>query len=141
MAGSGSNARVVDNTQDAVTDVSLEHMVEAITLDETLVDSERIDVIKMDIEGAEPRAWRGMPQIIEELRPVVVFEFSPEAIKLTSHVEPADFLEEVINKGYELFIINREEGRSPDPQKPEQIIQRHHQTGITHLDLIALPQK
>ena len=141
VAGSSSNARIVDFSPTTVSDVSLTHLVEAITLDEILTEVDRIDVIKMDIEGAEPRAWRGMAKIVREFCPVIFFEFSPNAIKLTSHVEPSDFLEEVISSGYELFVIDRQGGRKADSQTPEQIIQYRRRLGATHFDLIAVPQE
>ena len=141
VSGSSSIGRVVDSYQPADTDVNLEHLVEAVPLDEILAENDRIDVIKMDIEGAEPRAWRGMVKIVREFRPVVLLEFSPKAIELTSKVEPKGFLDDVISNGYDLFIIDKQEGRLAEPQEPAQIIQSLQQEGGTHFDLIAVPQE
>ncbi|MBE2225377.1 MAG: FkbM family methyltransferase, partial [Anaerolineae bacterium] len=78
--------------------------VQAITLDETLADLSQLDVIKMDIEGAEPRAWQGMVETIKKHRPIVIFEFAPSAIQLTSQVKPEEFLT-TIQQNYDLFIL------------------------------------
>lgn len=139
VTGSSSNGRVVDFSPHAVQGAGPERLVEAITLDEILAEIDRIDVIKMDIEGAEPRAWQGMAQIVQRHGPVVIFEFSPHAIEVTSHSKPAEFLEAVISSGYDLFIINNHGGRTGKTQSPEQIIQRQQKSGLTHLDIIAIP--
>jgi hypothetical protein len=56
----------------------------------------------------------------------------------TSHVDPANFLEQVMLRGYDLFIIKAEGGLSDRALNPEQIIQRHAQTGLTHVDILAM---
>jgi FkbM family methyltransferase len=140
VSGFGSNARVIDFSPQAVPGAGPDNLVEAFTLDEILAETDRIDVIKLDIEGAEPRAWQGMEQIITQHRPTIVFEFSPNLIKVTSHVEPTDFLEQVMQRGYDLFIIKNEGRLTHSAQSPEQIIQWHKQTGLAHIDILALPR-
>ena len=39
-----------------------------------------IDFIKMDIEGAELGALKGMKQMLEELHPIIIMEFHPDSI-------------------------------------------------------------
>lgn len=55
-----------------------------------------IDLIKMDIEGAEPMAWRGMQRILQNTD-VIVLEISADT--------PKKFIEE-INEKYNLSVIN-----------------------------------
>lgn len=47
------------------------------TLDESLADQERIDLIKIDVEGSELEVLRGGRAILERQRPIVYFEFLP----------------------------------------------------------------
>ena len=141
VSGFSSNARVIDFTSEAVPGSGPERPVEAFTLDEMMTETERIDVIKMDIEGAEPRAWQGMEQSVNRHRPVLIFEFSPNLIKVTSHIDHAEFLETVIKKDYDLFIIKAEGGLTDRALNPEQIIQRHAQTGLSHVDILAMPRE
>ena len=65
----------------------------------------RVDVIKMDVQGAEELALRGANEIVSSMRPIVIFEFFPEgAISLgLSPNGPWDFLE---GHGYEFFIVD-----------------------------------
>jgi FkbM family methyltransferase len=55
--------------------------VEALTVDEICRQSDfRPDVIKMDIEGAECRALRGMSRVLRESRPKLLIEVHPAAM-------------------------------------------------------------
>lgn len=114
------------------------YTVQAITLDEVLPDLSRLDLIKMDIEGAEPRAWQGMTQTIKKYRPIIIFEFSPEAIQLTSQTKPEDFLM-ALQQTYNLFVLSDSGKKSSQSQSKEEIMQllvdaQHH------LDIVAYPR-
>lgn len=50
--------------------------IETVALDDFLKDSE-IDIIKMDIEGAEVLAFQGMSRVLKEKRPVIFLEMHP----------------------------------------------------------------
>ena len=65
----------------------------------------RVDVIKMDVQGAEELALRGANEIVASMRPVVIFEFFPEgAASLGLPPNGAwNFLEE---HGYDFFIVD-----------------------------------
>jgi FkbM family methyltransferase len=65
----------------------------------------RVDVIKMDVQGAEELALRGANEIVASTRPVVIFEFFPEgAASLGLSPNGAwNFLE---GHGYEFFILD-----------------------------------
>jgi len=72
--------------------------VESVTLDEFFKDKEyRVDVIKMDIEGAEMAAILGMDRIIKENNGLKVFsEFYPSLIRAMGY-SPEDLLDKLIN--------------------------------------------
>ena len=63
-------------------------------------------MVKLDIEGAEPRAWQGMQEIVRRHRPVLLFEFSPELLRVTGHIEPAAFLDKIVDAGYALYLLS-----------------------------------
>ena len=137
---SSSNARIIDFSDEAVPGLNATILVKAVTLDETLADAPKIDLIKLDIEGAEPRAWQGMRQIVRRYRPVILFEYSPELLQDTSHIEPAFLLDEIAGAGYDLFILSTAGKQSQTPQSRDQIVLAQAQTGSTHLDLVAYPK-
>ena len=140
VGGTNSNGRIIDFTPEATPGQATPILVEAVVLDDTLPDLDRVDVVKLDIEGAEPRAWQGMQQIVSKFRPILVFEFSPELIPITSHVTAESFLDEIISHQYELFILERFKDKSQQPQTKQQILDAHQASSLTHLDLVAIPR-
>ena len=74
------------------------------------LDIPRVDVVKIDVEGAEPLVFRGATATIERDRPVIVFEFSCEMTERVSGVAPRDHLEMFASYGYTLSLIERPAG-------------------------------
>jgi FkbM family methyltransferase len=140
VGGTNSNGRIIDFSPDAVPGQATPLLIEAVSLDDTLPNLERVDVIKLDIEGAEPRAWQGMRQIISRFRPTIVFEFSPALIPVTSHVSAESFLDEILSHQYDLYILERFKEKSAQPQSKQQILNAQANSGLTHLDLAAIPR-
>lgn len=72
--------------------------VESVTLDEFFAgENRRIDVIKIDIEGAEVRAFSGMEKLIEENEKLKMFiEFYPDAIREMGD-SPEDFARRLLD--------------------------------------------
>lgn len=114
--------------------------IEAVTLDETLAGLERLDVIKIDVEGAEARAWQGMQAILARHRPVLVFELSPDLLRQTSGVEPGEFLADV-QRDYHLFIIPPDGKVGSRPDDIPAILERYAALSVTHLDILARPRR
>jgi len=114
--------------------------VKGIALDTFLENEPRIDVIKMDIEGAEGRALQGMQQLIRRHRPIIFTEFSPHGLESRSNISPEVYLERLYGLGYELFVLDRKRGKSPTPQSKDQIMQYFAAEESDHLDLVAYPK-
>jgi hypothetical protein len=110
-----------------------------VTLDKTLSDVSRIDMVKLDIEGAEPRAWQRMQDFVRRHRPVLLFEFSPVLLRVTGHIEPAAFLDKIIDAVYELDILSADGKTRELPQSRDQILLAQERSGRMHLDLAAMP--
>jgi len=71
----------------------------------------RIDFIKMDIEGAEGLALKGMRQTITQFRPKVLMEINPERLRtLGSSVE--EVIRPFQELGYQITLIGRRKSRS-----------------------------
>ncbi|MEZ4595202.1 MAG: FkbM family methyltransferase [Chloroflexota bacterium] len=113
-------------------------MVTAVPLDEALADQPRIDVIKMDIEGAEGLALRGAIQLLRQHRPVLFTEFRPPSIASRSQMAGDTFLNQLREIGYELRVIHRQGGPHPTPQSNAEIMACFAQVSPTHLDLLAV---
>lgn len=79
--------------------------IPTVALDAMLADLERVDVVKMDIDGGELRALRGMQQLLRRYRPTLFFEFSPYTLRRFGACEPEALLAEVVATGYRLQAI------------------------------------
>lgn len=72
---------------------------------------ERVDLVKMDIQGAEGRALRGMCEVIAKSAGLTLFtEFWPEGL-WSSGVDPRVFLASLRNLGFTIFEISERERR------------------------------
>lgn len=66
--------------------------VPTVALDAELAGLERLDLVKVDAEGMEPLALRGMQQLLQRFRPVLLSEFHPWAMERATGVAAADYL-------------------------------------------------
>ncbi len=82
--------------------------LQTITLDDALAGG-RIDLVKIDAEGAEYAIWRGMQAIVARGEPMtILLEFTPERI-----ADPAGFLAELAAAGFDLARIDPRHGVVP----------------------------
>jgi FkbM family methyltransferase len=114
--------------------------IQAVVLDEILLSVPRIDAFKMDIEGFEPFALRGMLKIIDKHKPVLVTEFSPWHIEHRCGLPPQEYLDHLAAIGYRLSIIESS-GRVTPAKDPAAIMKFWSalQNDKMQLDLIARP--
>jgi hypothetical protein len=75
---------LAENDEEAV-------IVPAVTLDFLLQNEPRIDIIKMDIEGSEAKAWQGMQQVIKKHHPIILMEFFPALLEKNSGTKQISF--------------------------------------------------
>jgi FkbM family methyltransferase len=79
--------------------------VDTVALDQDLADLPRIDVVKIDAEGAEPRILRGMRRIIERSPEITLFiEFAPTHL-IRAKVDMLDFLAEIRAQGFQIHEV------------------------------------
>ncbi len=74
----------------------------------------RVDFIKMDIEGSEWKAVKGMRRILTSNKDIkLLTEFCPELLKMSGG-DLRSFLSELNNLGFKLYDVNREDSRVMD---------------------------
>ncbi|MFH1714396.1 MAG: FkbM family methyltransferase [Candidatus Nealsonbacteria bacterium] len=85
--------------------------VQAVSLDSFFKkEPSRIDVIKMDVEGAEAMVFAGMEQIIRANPKIVIFiEFDPQALRAAGS-SPEELLKTIKQQDFLIYNIN--EGKS-----------------------------
>lgn len=80
---------------------------EVVALDTTLTDPTPISFVKMDIEGAEYFALKGMTRLIETHKPVILIEINPfflEGFK----IKESDLRDLISKSGYKTFVYSKE---------------------------------
>ena len=88
-------AEVAGPTEDAVA-------VESVTIDALTRDWPRVDLIKIDVEGAEESVWRGMERTISDNPDlVVILEFN-----VPRYEDPRAFLGTIESAGFALRYID-----------------------------------
>jgi FkbM family methyltransferase len=86
--------------------------IDTVALDDFFKENElKVDILKMDIEGAELAAFQGMSRLIKKSPHMKVFsEFYPEALK-TFGYSPKEYLDGWVKLGYKIFYINEKQSR------------------------------
>jgi FkbM family methyltransferase len=97
-----------------------------------------VDLIKMDIEGAEISALRGMKKTIANSPDLVlVMEYNPQALRAFGH-KPETAITEVLAMGFRRAQVIEGNGRLTDlTQAPDQIKQLTQQL-MTHMGVVNL---
>jgi FkbM family methyltransferase len=96
--------------------------IEATTLDEHFAEYQgKIDFIKMDIQGSEGRAVRGMQGLLRKYRDVkIITEFWPAGLR-RSGIEARDYLADLERQGFRLFRID-EDGETTESTTSEELL-------------------
>jgi len=107
--------------------------VESIKLDSAIPPNFNIDIIKMDIQGAEMLAMEGMLEILNRnYKMYLVTEFWPYAIEKSGHI-PRKLLEQIIQTGFKISILKN--GQQIPIENPLEII--HDYSKTEHFNLIC----
>ncbi len=116
------------------------------TLDWMCRDLDRLDVVKMDIEGHELFAWRGARELFERFKPRIATEFHPYAMRENSGLDCSDYLAMLFDYSAEVEVILSAEcvkvctTQTEVMREWEASDQRHGGRGTSHLDLFVRPR-
>jgi FkbM family methyltransferase len=135
----GTNAQFVTDERLAAADgpMTFTTTVRTYPLDDVLGPLPRLDVVKLDIEGAEGRAVKGAAKLLETHRPVVFSEFSPLLLNAVSSMSGLDYLRWFTDRGWEVAVVG--EGRGPE--EPEVVQSRWEDDRSRHLDVVFTPRR
>lgn len=103
------------------------------TLDDVLEAEqvERVDVIKIDVQGYEMETLRGMRECLARHRPALVFEYDAWAWR-QANVQPADAFNMLDAAGYRICRLDGSTGATERPLDRKESLP-------DYLDLLALP--
>jgi FkbM family methyltransferase len=96
----------------------------------------RIDMIKIDVEGAEYQALQGARAVIERDHPPIVSEFSPPALEAISGVSGPEYLQFLTARGYRLSVLG-DAGPIGCGTDVELVMRHFGDSGVDHIDLLA----
>ncbi len=116
-----------------------EQTVPCVRLDSALAGANRVDLVKIDVEGHEIDVLRGARHILDAFSPIVIFEFgSPNA--------PAspDAADDLVSRGYDLHCVRYDahEGATLLPLsdlQPETLARYH--SPYEPINLVAVPPR
>jgi FkbM family methyltransferase len=100
----GSNGGLIPDTQDSLLNPSCAVMP-MVRLEDMI--SEKVDLIKIDVEGAEGLVVEGAKQLIERYRPIVTSEFSLEMLPRVSKMSGRGYLGYFKTNQYEIYLCDR----------------------------------
>ena len=83
----------------------------------------------------------GHAQAIGRHHPVLFSEFSPNDLVRRSQMQPSEYLTELVNLGYDLFVLPITGQRSTVPQTPDEILDAYSRTRASHLDVVGYPRR
>lgn len=125
---------IFENPRSIVRESSRE--VSAVSLDQFLAGEgwPRVDLVKMDVEGAEPFALEGMRELLHRSADLkLIVEFAPEALR-TGGNDPGRFLERLLELGLNVDPIGQvDDLRLKRPSDVSSFVQRAEKLGMINL--------
>lgn len=107
---------------------------------DNLLRGERVDLMKVDVEGYEPAVFQGLREVLCQQQPVVFSEFAPGTIQHISKSDPAEMLRFIRNCDYAFSVVDNTGAVTELGDNVEKVLARHD-AREHHLDLMFTPKK
>lgn len=119
--------------QDAyVNDGAATQATQVVTLDSVIGD-DRVDLIKIDVEGAEPLALSGAVGVLKNQRPTILCEINPSLIHAISRTDEQTFVQTIEGFGYECRLL------TPEGVIGRPFQERHEVSDLNMINVIFSP--
>lgn len=105
-----------------------------------LVPAERrVDLLKIDVEGAEYNALLGAKRLLDRDQPAIITEFSPSLLQGISGINGPGYLSWLHELGYGIWVIHGDGELEQAGQDAEVVMAAYARRGTDHIDLLAKP--
>ena len=96
---------------------------------------ERVDAIKLDVEGAELHVIRGADKTIRRFKPIMMVEINPDTLKAAG-TTPQELFETIVSYGYKAHVIRK--GKAVPVTQP--VKPKRRGIGIFFDDYLFIPE-
>jgi FkbM family methyltransferase len=134
---SGGNG-VIDEYDGDPASLGVGDLVEARALDRLIDPDVQVDVMKVDVEGAEGQVFRGAEKTLRRCSPTIFFEFSPPALEVRSGMTGIEMLSLLAGLGYDFEILLPDRADIP-VSSPKDVLRIFNESTNDHLDILARP--
>jgi FkbM family methyltransferase len=97
---------------------------------------QQVDLMKIDVEGAEGRSILGMIEVIDRCHPVVFSEFTPGFMPANSGMSGEQYLNLFISRGYRIQVLHPG-GPADCGTDPRRVMAEYELSGLPHLDILC----
>ena len=108
-------------------------------VDDLIPKSERIDFVKVDVQGAEYNAMLGASELLRRSHPTIVSEFSPAVMPGISGVDGVAYLRFLVDLGYEMAIIENPGIVRACGGDAAKVMAAYEGSGVDHVDILLTP--
>jgi FkbM family methyltransferase len=137
---SGSNGFVGD-VDENIARVFESSVVMSTTVDDICATTDRLDMIKIDIEGAEYLAIKGAKETIKKHRPTIISEFSPDALLAVSKIDSSEYLRLLLeDQAYKIYALT-ESGIEFCDRNIDKVFNIFNHSKGDHIDIICTEKK
>jgi FkbM family methyltransferase len=109
----------------------------SVTLDKAL-DGVDVDLMKLDVEGAENLVLTGARELLARCRPVLISEFSDQ-LQTVSNVSPLEYATQLVDSGYSLTVLRQDGTFEECGRHPQKTCDALEKTVGQIIDLLATP--
>ena len=119
--------------------VTTSTIVQGAPMSSVLADCRPVDLVKIDVEGAEFDALQGYLELLTRDRPSIVAEFGPPGLEAVSGVSGEDLLRLVLDVGYEVSVIEVDGSLAGATRAPADIMRTFQGVAQDHIDIFFRP--
>ena len=110
--------------------------VPSFKVDDLIPHEKKIDLVKIDVQGAEYSALLGASDLIKRCHPTIVSEFSPSMMPGISGVDGREYLRFLLGYGYKVAVIEGDGTLKECGTDAANVMDAYTGSGVDHIDII-----